>query len=99
MQAKSPLSTCKKMPGPKSDKLWSQAIRMAAMREMEDPNTPGQKIKRLNIIADNLVRMAAEGDIQAMKEVGERLDGKAKQETDNKHTVSGTLELVKKIAR
>lgn len=87
------------MPGPKSDKLWSQAIRMAAMREMEDPNTPGQKIKRLNIIADNLVRMAAEGDIQAMKEVGERLDGKAKQETDTNVNLSGKLELVKKIAR
>ncbi len=65
------------MPGPKSDKLWSQAIRMAAMREMEDPNTPGKKAKRLNIIADNLVRMAAEGDIMAMKEVGDRIDGKA----------------------
>ena len=87
------------MPGPKSDKLWAQAVRMAAMREMEDPNTPGEKIKRLNIIADNLVRMAAEGDIQAIKEVGERLDGKAKQETDNSHSVSGTLELVKRIAR
>lgn len=67
------------MPGPKSDKLWAQAVRMAALREMEDPNTPGKKIKRLNIIADNLVRMAAEGDIQAIKEVGERLDGKSPQ--------------------
>ena len=67
------------MPGPKSDKLWSQAIRMAALREMEDPNTPGEKVKRLNIIADNLVRMAVEGDLAAMKEVGERLDGKSPQ--------------------
>ena len=70
------------MPGPKSDKLWAQAIRMAAMREMEDPNTPGEKVKRLNVIADNLVRMAAEGDIMAMKEVGDRIDGKAKQSTE-----------------
>jgi len=87
------------MPGPKSDKLWSQAIRMAAMREMEDPNTPGQKVKRLNIIADNLVRMAAEGDIQAMREVGERLDGKAKQQNETTMSIDGTLELVKRIAR
>lgn len=72
------------MPGPKSDKLWAQAVRMAAMREMEDPNTPGEKVKRLNIIADNLVRMAAEGDVQAIKEVGDRLDGKPK--TTNEHT-------------
>lgn len=64
------------MPGPKSDKLWSQAIRMAALREMEDPNTPGEKVKRLNIIADNLVRAAVAGDINAMREIGDRLDGR-----------------------
>lgn len=57
---------------------------MAAMREMEDPNTPGQKVKRLNIIADNLVRAAVAGDIIAMKEIGDRIDGKPK--TTNEHS-------------
>ena len=72
------------MAGPKSDKLWAQAVRMAAMREMENPDTPGEKIKRLNVIADNLVRMACAGDVQAIKEVGDRLDGKPK--TTNEHS-------------
>ncbi len=67
------------MPGPKSDKLWSEAVRMAAMREMEDPNTPGKKRKRLNIIADNLLRAAVAGDMAAIKELGDRIDGKPTQ--------------------
>jgi len=61
--------------GPKSDKLWSDAVRIAAMRECQDDN--GKKTKRISRIADNLVRMAMEGDIAAIKEVGDRIDGKA----------------------
>lgn len=62
--------------GPKSDKLWSDAVRMAVMREdIED----GKKIRRLNKIADNLVRLAIEGDMQAIKEIGDRIDGNPKQ--------------------
>jgi hypothetical protein len=65
--------------GPKSDKLWSQAVRIAAFREYEDPDTPGERRKALNIIAENLVKSAMAGDMQAIKEIGERLDGKAPQ--------------------
>jgi hypothetical protein len=63
--------------GPKSDKLWSDAVRLAALR-MDDDGT-GQKRKRLSIIADNLCRAAMAGDIQAIKEVGDRIDGKPQQ--------------------
>jgi len=69
------------------------------MREMEDPKTPGEKIKRLNVIADNLVRAAVAGDIVAMREVGDRLDGKPSQSTESKVSLDGSLELVKRIAR
>jgi hypothetical protein len=52
---------------------------MAALQKVEDPNTPGEMRKRLNIIADNLVRSAMAGDMQAIAEVGNRIDGKPKQ--------------------
>lgn len=72
--------------GPKSDKLWSDAVRMAALRE--DTDSDGKKRKRLSILADNLLKAAIAGDMQAVKEVGDRIDGKAKQQME----VGGTGE-------
>lgn len=66
--------------GPKSDKLWSDAVRIAALREAEDDD--GKIRKRLNILADNLLKAAIAGDIQAIKEVGDRIDGKPKAQTE-----------------
>ena len=62
--------------GATSDKFWSEAVRLAVYREVE---SDGEKRKRLNIIADKLCKMAIEGDMAAIKEIGERLDGKAPQ--------------------
>jgi hypothetical protein len=47
------------------------------MREAEDDE--GKIRKRLNIIADNLCKLAMAGDMQAIKEVGDRIDGKPAQ--------------------
>lgn len=66
--------------GPKSDKLWSDAVRLAALREAQDSD--GQITRRINMIADNLVKAAIAGDIMAIKEVGDRIDGKAKQQIE-----------------
>lgn len=64
-------------PGPKSDKLWADAVRLAVHREGEDGD--GKKRKRLSIIADKLARAAMDGDMQAIKEIGDRLDGRPAQ--------------------
>ena len=66
-------------PGPKSDKLWSDAVRIAAMREGTD--NEGKVRKKLNILADNLLDAALAGDMAAVKEIGDRIDGKPKQQT------------------
>ncbi len=47
-------------------KPWSDVIRRVAMR---DP-------KRLNRIAETLLRLAEEGDLAAMREFGDRFEGK-----------------------
>ena len=67
-------------PGPKSDKLWSDAVRIAAMREGTD--NEGKVRKKLNILADNLLDAALAGDMAAVKEIGDRIDGKPKQQTE-----------------
>lgn len=51
-------------------KVWSDAVRKALLSG-----------KKLDILAKKLVDMACEGDIQAIKEVGDRLEGKPMQST------------------
>ena len=63
------------MPGPKSDKAWSDAMRRAVSRESAGKGSP----KWLHVIADRVVQLAAEGDMTAVKEIGDRLDGKPAQ--------------------
>ena len=53
-------------------KLWSDALRHQALR---DP-------KRLSKIADKLLDMAADGDIAAIRELGDRLEGRPVQATE-----------------
>lgn len=61
-------------PGGRSrgEKLWADALRLAVKR------TDGDKTK-LAQIAEKLVDEAVAGNIQAAKEIGDRLDGKAIQ--------------------
>jgi hypothetical protein len=77
--------------GPKADKIWANALRLAVMRETEDEN--GVKTNYLNRIAQNMVKKANEGDVMAMKEIGDRLDGKPAQAIEN--TGSLTVYLAK----
>lgn len=66
------------MAGPKYDKSWSAALNRAVRRESAGKGSP----RWMEVIADRCVAMAAGGDLQAMKEVGDRIDGKPKQAID-----------------
>lgn len=75
------------MANPKKEKIWADAVRRAVHRRLENEEGKPQKIERL---ADKLVEFALDGEGWAMKEIGERLDGKAPQaiETTGNLTVS-----------
>ena len=66
--------------GRAKDKLWADAIRIAVNEAYE----VGDK-KKLRVLADKLVDKALEGEIAAMKEIGDRLDGKPAQSVDVTH--------------
>lgn len=68
----------------KSNRLWAETIRRAVVQS--DP-------ERLRSIAEKLLDMAASGDIQAMKELGDRLDGKPKQQTEVTGADGGPLQI------
>lgn len=77
--------------GPKSDKLWAEAVRMAVLRE----ETCGdEKRKRLSIIADKVATLAMDGDLQAIKEIGDRLDGRPKQASEITGAEGGPVQVL-----
>jgi len=63
---------------PKKEWTWSGLVRKA----LEQKNNDGEQIKMA--IAQALVDKAMDGDVQAIKEIGDRIDGKAKQQIDIK---------------
>lgn len=58
-----------------SEKAWRDAIRMAVNRQVGSKD----KSKRLAALANKLVDAGLEGDVSALKEIGDRLDGKPSQ--------------------
>jgi hypothetical protein len=58
----------------KPDKLMRAALLLALRREAEDAG--GHMTAMLNLIARKLVDRAADGDVQAIKEILDRIDGK-----------------------
>ncbi len=74
---------------------WHQAIKQAALKRHGR-----SKQTMLEAAADTLVQMAVDGDIGALKEVGNRLDGMAHQSvsvdnTGNNRSITVQLSFVK----
>lgn len=59
----------------KADKPLRDAILAALQSEVSDQQ--GGKAKRLTVIADVLVGLAADGNLAAIREICDRIDGKA----------------------
>ncbi len=76
--------------GAKPDKIWSDALRRAVMRESDTDK--GRK--RIEVMADKCARMAENGDMAAMKEIGDRLDGKSPQYSEIAGKGGAPLQLI-----
>ena len=66
--------------GKGQDKIWSDAVgRAVAELRVASEGKKGKKIKALFLLARKLVDRALDGDIAALKEIGDRMDGKPAQ--------------------
>ena len=79
------MAAAKTVKGPKSDKLLRDALLIAINREEE---FEGQKMKRFARIAEQLAKAACTGDLQATREVWDRVEGKPTQAIEH----SGEIE-------
>ena len=64
--------------GGKPDKLWHDALLLTVNELCKDPFT-GKNVKKLRLLARKLVDHALEGGVVAMREIGDRFDGKPSQ--------------------
>ena len=65
--------------GPKREKPFRDAL-MLAIKEAEAKENSARSLRR---IAERLLEEAAMGNVQAMKEVADRMDGKVPQGIEN----------------
>ena len=77
--------------GMKSDKEWRDAIRLAVHRyRVAGKGEKAKKFRVLQLLADKVVSKALDdGDMAAIKEIGDRLDGRPAQSV----SVSGGLKI------
>ncbi len=80
--------------GRKPDKLMRDALILALMREAGDGESDA--IKKLHVIAAKLVEKAMAGDIQAIKEVCDRVDGRPTQPAGEEE-VAQTITRIERI--
>jgi ribosomal protein L17 len=73
---------------PPSEKTFANMLRVAIKEAHEDGKD------RLRMVADALVTKAMTGDVAAIREVADRLDGKAVQQLDVDATVRRIEDLI-----
>jgi len=67
------------MAGNKQEKIWADAVKRAVHRRLDDVEGKPRKLEHL---ADKLVGRALDGEVSALKEIGDRLDGRSTQQID-----------------
>ena len=63
--------------GKGQERMWRNAVHLAVKRYVD-----GSDVKALTRLAEKLVEKGMSGDIAALKEIGDRLDGRPKQSVD-----------------
>lgn len=77
---------------PSADKLWRDALMLIAKRDPSDKPHDKWKPRNIDLAAIALWSKATGGDVAALREIGDRLDGKPHQavtaDVDMKATVN-----------
>lgn len=91
------VSRARKTPsaGSKPDKLIRDALMVALKREAKAAN--GQPTKKLALMAEALVEKACQGDVQAIKEVADRVDGRPAQALEHSGEIAGAVDEIQVI--
>ena len=81
----------------RSNKDW--VITRCIMQKLDELDPERPNIKRVDRIAEALLKEAEGGNVQALNTLLDRVEGKVAQPTENKHSIEGSLEVVKRIVK
>lgn len=56
--------------------MFGDALRVALLRIVEDPNDNFKKKQQMALVAESLIRSARNGEVAAIREIADRIDGK-----------------------
>lgn len=73
--------------GAKQEKVWREAISRAVKRKLAGEGHP----QALDRLADALVEAGLEKDVAALREIGDRLDGKPTQQINHADADGGKI--------
>jgi hypothetical protein len=76
--------------GSTKPKIMADALMLALSREAQNEDGP---TKKLHIIANQLVDLAMTGDVPAIKEIFDRIDGKPHQSMDVDGQLTGDFKV------
>ncbi len=79
-----------------ANKAWRDALRLAVLRPVGQDEKPKTKLDEL---AESLITAAKGGDISALKEIGDRLDGKPSQAIVGGDDEDPAIRLITEIRR
>lgn len=84
--------------GPKGDKLISDALRVAMLRDSKVADQDGKALSRVYAMAEKIAEKAENGDEWAASFVTDRLEGKPKQAVEHAGEDGGDIGIIHRIS-
>jgi ribosomal protein L17 len=70
------------------EKSFTNMLRIAIAQAMDGPD--GERVPKLRMVAEQLVSLALKGDLQAIREIADRIDGKPMQAIEHSGEIEGS---------
>src|SRR5574337_395560 len=65
--------------GAKPDKIMRDALAIELAQEIDDPLAQGKRVRKAGLVMRALVLKGIDGDVPAIREINDRMDGKVPQ--------------------
>jgi Family of unknown function (DUF5681) len=83
--------------GRRREKGYTEALRMVGAEEVQHPEDPSKKVRRLRLLAEEVFKHALAGEGWAVQHIADRLEGKPTQLHGHDSPETPTIQFVRQI--